>query len=322
VTVAPGPGVELPGEGPAGPGWREELAAFKGGAGHDLVGILTLPAPASPLREPGTGNQEPGTTLPAVAVVHGWGTYRTGPHRMLVELCRELARRGCPALRFDLSGRGDSGGEYWETDLDVMIADTRAAAAWLAARCPGRPLAAAGLCSGANVALGAAAAAGEPRLVAVAALSALPFQKQRRAGQAAARAGGTLAELARKALRGETWRRLWRGEASPLGALRRLLLGEGGRSARAGAPGGPARNLKDSRRDIQAELADFRGRLLFVHGAADAEGLSGWREVFAPFLEAHAVDHRHALIAGADHDYHSLETKRQAIAAAAEFLAG
>ena len=85
---------------------------------------------------------------------------------------------------------------------------------------------------------------------------------------------------------------------------------------------GGRRNLKDSKRDIQAELAAFSGRALFVHGAADAEGLSGWREVLGPFLAANRVDHLQVEVPGADHDYHSLSAKRRVIGAAADFLTG
>jgi alpha/beta superfamily hydrolase len=303
--------------GPAGDGWREEIAQFKGASGNDLVGILTFPVPR--------------TRTPAVVVLHGWGTYRSGPHRMLVELCRELARAGCPALRFDLAGRGDSAGDFWSVGLDEMIADARSAGDYLARATGAQRLAAAGLCSGANVALGAAC--GDGRFAAVAALSALPFQKQRGAGQAAARTGGTLRDLSAKAFSLETWRRFWRGEVAVGRILRRLLGGEGGKSAKAPSgdmdrkpadrsvsPEAQTRNLKDSARDIQAELAGCKARLLFIHGGADAEGLSGWAKVFEPFLKAAKAEHRHLAIAGADHDYHDLAAKRQAIEATVAFL--
>jgi len=292
---------KAPQPGPAGPGWREQIVSFRGGSGHELVGILTFPDPQA---------QRPGA---AVVAIHGWGSYRSGPHRLLVELCRALAAAGLPALRFDLTGRGDSAGDFWSADLDAMIADARAAGDFLLAASGARALAAVGLCSGANVALGAAA--GDGRFRSAAALSALPFQKQRTGGQAAARGKSTLRELAAKAVRAETWKRLARGEVSLSSILGRLLRGEGGRSARAGQSGAgqPPRNLKDSQRDIQAELAGFRGRLLFVHGGADAEGLSGWRGVFRPFLVEKRVEHSHLVIPGADHDYHDLAAKQLVI---------
>jgi dienelactone hydrolase len=304
--LGPGDGGLEAGAGPRGSGWREEEAAFESG-GRRLLGILSLPDADAP------------PPIPAVVVIHGWGSCRTGPHRMLVELCRELSARGCAALRFDLSGRGDSDGDYWDTDLDAMIADAVAAADFLLERTGSNRLGAAGLCSGANVALGAAAL--DARFATVCAMSALPFQKQRGKAQAARRAGSALRELAAKALRPDTWRRLLRGEVAVTRIFRRLLLGEGGKSARASDAKGERRNLKDSSRDIQGELASYAGRLLFVHGGADAEGLSGWRDVFAPFLSERGIAHRHEEIPGADHDYHSLAAKRRAIGLAAEFLA-
>jgi uncharacterized protein len=291
--------------GPSGTGWREETVSFNSN-GAELQGIITIPDSRSE-----TSKSEG----PGVLVLHGWGSYRSGPHRMLVEACRELAGAGLVALRFDFSGRGDSTGDYWDTDLDVMIADAGAAAEVLCARTGSVHLAALGLCSGANVALGAAAR--DSRFRAVCALSALPFQKQRRKAQGATRARSTLRELLLKAFRAETYRRLFRGEIALGRIAGRLLRGEGGKSARAGES---KRNLKESRRDIQSELAGYQGRLLFVYGAADAEGLSGWRGVLGPFLEQHGVKHRQTEIPGADHDYHGLSAKQRAISAAVEFL--
>lgn len=292
-----------------GPGWREEVAAFDSG-GRRLVGVLSRPDP------------ERDAAGPPAVVLHGWGSYRSGPHRCLVELARELASRGLSALRFDFSGRGDSAGDYWKVDLDAMVADAIAAADFLTEKTGADEVSAAGLCSGANVALGAATL--DARFGRVAALSALPFQKQRRRAEGAKRAGSTLRELLHKGLRLDTYRRLFRGEVSVGRILRRLALGEGGRSARAAdaARPGERRNLKDSKRDIQAELAVFSGRLFFAYGAADAEGLSGWRGVLGPFLAAHRIDHLQMEVPGADHDFHSLGAKRQVIEAAADFLAG
>jgi hypothetical protein len=183
------------------------------------------------------------------------------------------------------------------------------------------------------VALGAATL--DARIGAVCALSALPFQRQRGTGQAAARAGGALRELLRRAVRIETWRRARRGEIAFGGILRRLFRGEGGRSAKIPSSADAARtagsaadagtpsphNLKDSRRDIQAELAGFHGRLFFVHGGLDAEGLSGWSGVFAPFFRTRGTDCRHSVIPDTDHDYHSLEAKLAVIAEVCRFLA-
>jgi len=295
-------------EGPSGRLWTEQVVGFSSGA-RRLVGIVSAPSSGERGSRPG------------VVVLHGWGSYRSGPHRMLVEICRRLASRGMTAMRFDFSGRGDSSGDYWDTDLDTMISDARAAGDFLCSHIGQEALAALGLCSGSNVALGAATR--DRRFRAVCSLSALPFQKQRGKAQGATRARGTLRELFLKALRPDTYRRLLRGEVAAGRILRRLLLGEGGRSARAGMPDGKgeARNLKDSRRDIQSELAEFPGELLFIYGSADAEGLSGWRNVLEPFMRENRRNYRQLEIPGADHDYHGLAVKERAAREAVEFLA-
>jgi hypothetical protein len=127
-----------------------------------------------------------------------------------------------------------------------------------------------------------------------------------------------------KAFRFDTYRRLLRGEVAVFRIFRRLMLGEGGISARAvnGSHNRRKRNLKESKRDIQRELGDYNGRLCFIYGAADAEGISGWRSVLEPFLRAKGVSYRQAEIKGADHDFHGLAVKGQAIAAVIDFLTG
>ena len=109
--------------------------------GRRLVGVLEVPE---------------GEPRGAVVIVHGWGGCRIGPHRILVQVARDLAASGLAALRFDISGRGDSQGEPLATDLDMMIADVRGAVAWLRERTPGVPVGLLGMCSGGNVALASA----------------------------------------------------------------------------------------------------------------------------------------------------------------------
>jgi pimeloyl-ACP methyl ester carboxylesterase len=304
--------------GPVGDGWREEIVSISGGR-QQLAGILTI-------SEKSTDQDAAHQRLP-VLLLHGWGSYRGGPHRMLVEMARFLGARGHDVLRFDMSGRGNSGGDYWQTDLDCMIADGLAAATFLRQRTTREAIAAVGLCSGANVALGCATL--DKSFAAVVALSALPFQRQRAAAQNKTRTGRTLRELLLKALRLDTYWRLFRGEIAIGKILRRLREGEGGSAARVASgsasnsgsnSGDSQRNLKDSARDIQAQLADYQGQLLFLYGESDVEGLNGWRSVLEPFFSSSNLAVRQSIIPGADHDYHHLGAKLLAIEELADFL--
>jgi exosortase A-associated hydrolase 1/exosortase A-associated hydrolase 2 len=60
-----------------------------------------------------------------VIVVAGGPQYRAGAHRQFVSLARKLAALGCPVLRFDLRGMGDSSGVH--QGFQQSEADLRAA---------------------------------------------------------------------------------------------------------------------------------------------------------------------------------------------------
>ncbi len=279
--------------------------------GFRLVGVLAEPT---------------GATIGLGAVlVHGWSNYRSGPHGLLVELARALAAAGIPALRFDLRGRGDSAGEYAHTDLDGMIADTVRAGQVLrnetetetetgtqtGGGC--RRLAAVGLCSGGNVAIGAATL--DPAFERLVPISTLPFQTHKRAGaERRRRRLSGLLKLGGKLLRPETWRKLLRGEVNFKLVGRSL----GGESRAVSADG---RNLKDSRRDIVEAFTRYKGEVLFEYGGADAEGAAG-REHYQDLCRTHGIKARFHVIAGANHNFYSLAWKRELIEQTVGFLDG
>lgn len=68
------------------------------GDGGRLFGILTI----------GDKNGEPRPTLPVVIFLSAGLLHRAGPHRLHVQLARELAGLGFASLRVDLAGIGDS----------------------------------------------------------------------------------------------------------------------------------------------------------------------------------------------------------------------
>lgn len=71
----------------------KEIALCLGSGAH-LVGVLTpADAPVSPV---------------AMLILNAGTVHRIGPHRIGVKLARHLAAAGCTAVRFDISGVGDS----------------------------------------------------------------------------------------------------------------------------------------------------------------------------------------------------------------------
>ncbi|HET7838175.1 MAG TPA: alpha/beta fold hydrolase, partial [Rectinemataceae bacterium] len=119
-----------------------------------LCGLLFLPEGPGP--------------WPAVIVCHGAFEYKENH----LALCESLVRAGIGALALDMSGHGGSGGERWHVEMASWVRDLTAAADLLQARPDIDPvrLGAFGFSSGGTAALEAALV--EPRLKALATLSA------------------------------------------------------------------------------------------------------------------------------------------------------
>ncbi len=133
------------------------------GSDGNLVGILAEPDP------PAAAAHRPAVLLHNVGFGH-----RVGPHRLNVELARELAARGFASLRFDLSGLGDSDPRASPgSPVDVGVQDLGDAMAWLTRRRAIDHFALVGMCSGVDVAH--AVATRDPRVVAAAFLDGYAY---------------------------------------------------------------------------------------------------------------------------------------------------
>jgi len=236
----------------------------------------------------------------AVLFVHGWSGYRCGPHRMFVNTARRLAGEGIASLRFDLRGRGDSEGETESADLDGMVADLLAAAAFMRGEGGAERLFPLGICSGGNVVLGAASL--EKLFDGLILWSTPLFAPQKPKTDRARRSGFFLVEYAKKLGRRETYRRFLRGEIDYRGVLRTVL----GRKKPKG------RNPKDSGRDVMAELAGYRGPALFVYGSRDDEAI-GAPEYYARFCQENGIDAAFHTVDGANHSYYSVAWETEVI---------
>ena len=262
--------------------------------GSKLFGLLHQPDGAAPKM--------------GAVLLHGWSSCRMGPHRILVETARHLAGLGVAALRFDHRGRGDSEGDDAAADLDGMISDALAAADFLRERAGVRDLAMIGICSGGNVAIGAAALRDDvSRIVA---WSTLPFQPHRSRALDVKKTSHFAAESVKKIFRPETWRKLATGAVN-FRMIGRALFGHYVRTDPEG------RNPKDSARDIMADFAKFRGRVRFIYGGADPEAAAA-RAHYEAFCREHGLAADYLFIEGANHNYYSLDWKRQVIEKTAE----
>ena len=262
-----------------------------------------------------------------VVLLHGWAGYRGGPHRMFVETARRLCAAGYHALRFDFRGRGDSGGETAATDLDGMIEDARAARRFLAEKKDTRSLLCEapkgpfrqktpgvfflGICSGGNVALGAASLDKDADGLVL--WSTPLFAPYKRRGQEVARRGIFLKDYLKKLFRRETYLKLFRGRIR-FGLISRVLFG------RRRAPQGE-RDPKDSLRDIMTDLRGYRGRALFIYGSRDDEAV-GAPEFYEGFCREQGIPATFHTIEGANHSYYSVAWQDEVIRLTLEWLDG
>ena len=119
--------------------------AYWFGPSDNLFGIITMPPLGTPLRHFGVVMMNPGTL------------HRVGGARLNVRLARQLAARGFPSIRFDLSGLGDSGPRHdTRPYLDSMAADVSHAVDFLTKKTDATQFAVVGLCAGAAVSYAAA----------------------------------------------------------------------------------------------------------------------------------------------------------------------
>ncbi|OQA43803.1 MAG: fermentation/respiration switch protein [Chloroflexi bacterium ADurb.Bin325] len=88
--------------------------------GNGIVGVFNQPAGAAP--------------VPAVLMLHGFGSSKDEVGNMYKNLAAALQERGVASLRIDFRGYGKSDGDTGESSLDTMVADAQTAYEYLKAQ--------------------------------------------------------------------------------------------------------------------------------------------------------------------------------------------
>jgi len=255
-----------------------------GNSGLRLQGILHRPETDGPQRDVG------------VVFLHGWSGCRLGPHRMFVKTARELTELGCTCLRFDFGGRGESEGETTGATIQSMIADTKCAVRFLLDTRPFEKVLLLGICSGGKVAVGAAT---ESSVHGLALWSAEPLGRLRDPDVNARKSIAAIGKYAVKAMRPETWRRLFAGRVN-VGLVRKAVLQHESVS----------RDELNRESVLLKRFRSYEGRVLFVYGANDPTTRSA-AENYAAFCRQCRIDSEFHRIAGANHSFYSLPWERQ-----------
>jgi len=309
-----------------GPTLAEEVVGFTADK-VPLVGNVVLPARAAR-----TG----------VLMAHGWSGYRSGPHGLLTSLARELAAAGYPTLRFDFRGRGESGGDGLRSSLVTMADDLVAASEWFTARCNLTGIVYLGLCSGGNVTIGTLKRLPQARGLVL--LSVYPFSDGDAFGRDVHRTWHYGGVYLRKALQGETWTRLFRGDVH-VGQVFDVLFGhflrkglnrrkEGDASTAAPTSGAtpgsaPGRTARAAAAESRAQgkepprkhLANLRPDLpaLMVYGTADPDAPAA-RKYYGDYAREKGLPIEFVEIPGASHNFPSSAWKAQLAGMATDFL--
>ncbi|MCD6362298.1 MAG: alpha/beta fold hydrolase [Armatimonadetes bacterium] len=228
------------------------------------------------------------TPAPGVVMCHGFTGTRIEAHFLFVKAARELCAAGMNVLRFDFRGSGESDGAFEEMTVEGEIADALAAVEVLRNEPTVDPdrVAVLGLSLGGLVA--ACTAARSPNVSALVLWAAV-------------------ADLMEVFSQRGDWDQVQ-------AALKRDGFVEHG-AHRIGAG-----FWEDCRRiDPLAELADYRGPALVVHGSEDQSVVVDHAQ---RYLDALPTDDKTVhIIEGADHTFSSVAWEREAIGVTTEWLA-
>ncbi len=242
-----------------------------------------------------------------VLLLAGWAGCRLGPHGLLRDAARALAAKGVAALRIDFRGRGDSDGEPASASISSMVEDACAALEWMRSEhATGGPQAVLGICSGAKVALMAAARAGGVPWACC--WSPDPLGRLRPATLHRVRRVAILRTYARKLLRRETWAKLLTGRVQG-----RLI----GRALNAG--GGADATEREAEDQALRRLPKVVKALCLIGGSADP-GAGAVEAAYAAYCEHSGIDCARQRIEGAGHGFYGTEWSAALIDATCEWL--
>ena len=134
---------------------------------------------------------------PVIIFLNAGIVHRIGPNRLHVKLARSFASAGFDALRFDMSGLGDSpSGEAGLSYEEQSVLDVKMAVDHMSTLYPDRPIILFGICSGADN--GYKAALEDTRIKGLMMLDPYAYQN----------AGAKISDLAQRAQDPERWKRL------------------------------------------------------------------------------------------------------------------
>lgn len=242
-----------------------------------------------------------------ILFLHGWGTYRIGPHQIFVHAARHFQKLGYSSLRFDFSGRGESEGDYHSMSLIDMIQDVKAAVTSLESRLDVEEIILVGMCSGGEVAVAAAQFSEKIKKVI---LWSSPFlARQFLDKQDNSERKHYLYTYWKKLFNRESWMKLLKGQIQ-WGIIAKVLSKK------------KAVNLKSESKNEVDYLNDFkgyRGSVLLIYGTKDPIAQVSEKD-YSELMKEHKINYQIYWIEGANHNFYSKAWKRDVIERSEIFL--
>ncbi|OGV38017.1 MAG: hypothetical protein A2X48_07900 [Lentisphaerae bacterium GWF2_49_21] len=204
---------------------------------------------------------ECGQKQTAVIFLHGWGTYRIGPHRLFVEVARAFASTGFPCLRFDFRGRGESEGDVAGTTLLDMIDDAKQAVKEMQKQQGISQIVLLGLCSGGEVAVGAAAS--DSNVNGLVLLSTPLLGRQAKTSDDVRQTANFAKSYWQKLFLGETWKKIFSLRVN-YRAIFKILFGHCQHKHN-------GKTMKEA--GLLEDFKNFKGACLFIYGEKDPEAV-------------------------------------------------
>ena len=242
----------------------------------------------------------------AVIFLHGWGTYRIGPHRLFVEAAREFAAAGFTCLRFDFRGRGESEGDVAGTTLLGMIDDAKQAVKEMQKQQGISQIVLLGLCSGGEVAVGAAAS--DQNVNGLVLLSTPLLGRQAKTEDDVRKTANSARSYWQKLFLPGTWAKVFSFRVN-YRVIFKVLFGHL-QHKNNGKP------MKEA--GLLEKFKGYKGACLFIYGGMDPEASSSekaYREVTAKNGKTNF-----STIPEANHNFYSVAWKQELIKQVSEWL--
>jgi len=235
----------------------------------------------------------------AVVFLPGWTGTRYSPQRAFVLACDYANKKGLSTMRFDFNGRGDSEGNVLDTTIDMMIDNAVTIIEWLVTEQGIKHIHLIGLCSGGNIALGAAGMPSCAKYIEkITCWSLLPFMedKEKAKGQGTNRFK-RFKELVIKLFSKEGFSKLIRREANIKSALQNVAKDKEG-----------DKNEKKRKTSVRKILNDvsrhYTGDIHLVFGTKDPEA-AGSELFYREWFDRNHKKHKITKIKGAPHNFYT-----------------